>query len=240
MYSIEGGVGMLSLENVLIEQDGFRLRANFTIEAGRRVAVLGPSGAGKSTLLAALGGSLSLAQGDIVWEGQSIASLQPSARPVSNVFQDNNLFPHMTAFQNVGLGINPSLRLSAADKARVSEALTAVGLSGMEGRLPASLSGGQQSRVALARLLVQKRPLVLLDEPFSALGPALRLEMVDLACEVGGRIGATVLMVSHDINDVERFADDVIWVEDGLCHAPRALGDFLDQPPKGFIDYIGD
>lgn len=230
---------MLALKAVVIEQDGFTLRANFTIKSGRRVAVLGPSGAGKSTLLAALGGALSLAQGDIIWQGQSIAALQPSQRPVANVFQDNNLFPHMTAFQNVGLGINPSLRLSTADRARVSESLSAVGLLGLEARLPAALSGGQQSRVALARLLVQQKPLVLLDEPFSALGPAMRLDMADLACEVGGRIGATVLMVSHDIKDVERFAEDVIWVEGGVCQTPRALVDFLKDPPAGFTAYVG-
>lgn len=231
---------MLSLKGVVIEQDGFRLRADVAINSGRRVAVLGPSGAGKSTLLAAIGGYLPITHGDILWHGDSIVKLRPNQRPVSNVFQDNNLFPHMTALQNVGLGINPNLRLSAADEDRVLRALGAVGLSGMEARLPAALSGGQQSRVALARLLVQEKPLVLLDEPFSALGPAMRVEMADLARDVGARIGATVMMVSHDIKDVERFAQDVVWVEDGLCHGPRALDDFLKDPPAGFTIYVGD
>ncbi|MBU2936055.1 MULTISPECIES: thiamine ABC transporter ATP-binding protein [Pacificibacter] len=231
---------MLSLEGAVIAQDGFTLKADFRVKAGRRVAVLGPSGAGKSTLLAAIGGYVTVTQGDIVWDGRSISNLQPNQRPVSNVFQDNNLFPHMTALQNVGLGINPNLRLNAADKQRVLDALIAVGLSGMEDRLPAALSGGQQSRVALARLLVQQKQLVLLDEPFSALGPAMRIEMADLAQAVGARIGATVMMVSHDIKDVERFAEDVLWVEDGICHLPRALGDFLKDPPAGFTSYVGE
>ena len=231
---------MLSLEGAVIAQDGFTLKADFRIKAGRRVAVLGPSGAGKSTLLAAIGGYVAVTQGDIVWDGRSIANLQPNQRPVSNVFQDNNLFPHMTALQNVGLGINPNLRLNATDKQRVLDALTAVGLAGMEGRLPAALSGGHQSRVALARLLVQQRPLVLLDEPFSALGPAMRVEMADLARDVGARIGATVMMVSHDIKDVQRFAEDVLWVEDGICHPPRELTDFLKDPPAGFTAYVGE
>lgn len=231
---------MLSLEGVVIEQDGFTLQADFSIEAGRRVAVLGPSGAGKSTLLAALGGYIDLTGGRIVWQDADIGSLMPSKRPISNVFQDNNLFPHMTARQNVGLGIDPNLRLKGHDIQRVKDALSAVGLAGLGDRLPAALSGGQQSRVALARLLVQRRPLVLLDEPFSALGPAMRLEMADLACEVGARIGATLLMVSHDIKDVERFAEDVLWIEAGMCQTPRPLGEFLDSPPAGFTAYVGD
>lgn len=229
---------VLDLKEIVIEQDAFTLKADFHVDQGRRVAVLGPSGAGKSTLLAALGGTVSLAKGDILWQGDSIAELHPSARPIATLFQDNNLFPHMTAAQNVGLGIKPNLRLSADDKLRVVAALTSVGLVGLGRRHPAALSGGQQSRVALARLLVQRQPLVLLDEPFSALGPAMRLEMADMARDIGTRLNATVLMVSHDIKDVERFADDVIWVEDGICHEPRALQAFLDDPPKGFTTYM--
>lgn len=231
---------MLNLKDVLIEYDDFTLRADFSVNAGRRVAILGPSGAGKSTLLAALGGYIPLTSGKIAWQGTAIEDQSPSQRPISNVFQDNNLFPHMTAAQNVGLGINPSLRLSAKDDQRIQDALSAVGLAGLGARLPAALSGGQQSRVALARLLVQQKPLVLLDEPFSALGPAMRVEMADLTRDVGKRLGATLMMVSHDIKDVERFADDVVWVEEGLCQPPKALDVFLNDPPKGFTAYVGN
>lgn len=229
---------VLTLKDVVIEQGGFALSANLQVTQGRCVAVLGASGAGKSTLLAALGGTAPVIQGDILWQGGSITDLRPDARPIAHLFQDNNLFPHMTAAQNVGLGIRPSLRLSVLDEAKVDQALASVGLEGLEMRRPAALSGGQQSRVALARLLVQQQPLVLLDEPFSALGPAMRLEMADMARDIGTRLNATVLMVSHDIKDVERFADDVIWVEAGVCHAPRALQAFLEDPPNGFTTYM--
>ncbi|MEN8831060.1 MAG: ATP-binding cassette domain-containing protein [Pacificibacter sp.] len=231
---------MLSFERVEITYDDFTLRADFSIEAGKRVAVLGPSGAGKSTLLAALGGYIALSRGAIQWDGAAIEALLPSQRPISNVFQDNNLFTHMTAAQNVGLGLKPSLRLSAAEQEQVATALATVGLDGLGDRLPAALSGGQQSRVALARLLVQQKPLVLLDEPFSALGPAMRMEMVDLTRDVGTRLGATLIMVSHDIKDVERFADEVVWVQAGMCHAPKALDVFLSDPPAGFTAYVGE
>jgi thiamine transport system ATP-binding protein len=230
---------MLSLKNVILRQDDFELHADFEVQQGHCIAVLGPSGAGKSTLLSVLGGFIPVTQGAVSWRGTDITDVPPSQRDIATVFQDNNLFPHMTAAQNVGLGIAPRLKLSKADAARVEVALDAVGLSGMGARRPAALSGGQQSRVALARLLVQQKPLILLDEPFSALGPAMRLDMADLARDIGQRTSATLLMVSHDIKDVERFADDVIWVEAGQCLPPCPLADFLKTPPSGFVAYAG-
>jgi thiamine transport system ATP-binding protein len=230
---------MLCLKDVVVQQDDFRLQANFDIPAGRRVAVLGPSGAGKSTLLSVLGGYLATTSGRVLWQQADITDQPPSQRPIATVFQDNNLFPHMTAIQNVGLGIKPSLKLSPKQTEQVDDALRSVGLGDFGQRRPAALSGGQQSRVALARLLVQQKPLILLDEPFSALGPSMRSDMVDLARDIGARTGATLLMVSHDIKDVEHFADDVIWVEKGTCQAPRPLADFLNHPPQGFKDYVG-
>ncbi|SFJ54756.1 ATP-binding cassette domain-containing protein [Celeribacter neptunius] len=217
----------------------FTLSADFTIPVGKRVAVIGPSGAGKSTLLSLIGGFEAPDRGAIRWQGRDMTRALPHQRPIAHLFQDNNLFSHMTAAENVGLGIRPNLRLSRAEKARVAEALAAVGLSGMEARRPGELSGGQQSRVALARVLVQEKPLILLDEPFSALGPAMRGEMIDQAIQVSDRLSATMLMVTHDIADVDRFADLVIWVEGGLCQPPRVWAEMKADPPQGLTDYLG-
>ena len=137
--------------------------------AGARAAVMGPSGAGKSTLLEALAGFVP-AEGRMEWDGAPLSG-PPGARPVAMLFQDGNLFPHLSVRRNAGLGIRPDGRLGRADRARVDEALGRVGLSGMEDRLPAALSGGQRGRAALARALLMRRPLLLLDEPFAALGP---------------------------------------------------------------------
>ncbi|RPE64780.1 thiamine transport system ATP-binding protein [Pacificibacter maritimus] len=230
---------MLNLTDVYLRQDDFELRANLTIGDGRCVAVMGPSGAGKSTLLSILGGFQTLTSGRLTWHDADISDVPPSQRNVAMVFQDNNLFPHMTAFQNVGLGIAARLKLRKAEVDRVNTALDAVGLAGLGARRPSELSGGQQSRVALARLLVQRKPLILMDEPFSALGPAMRLEMADLARDIAERTSATLLMVSHDFKDVERIADDVIWVEAGVCLPPQPLSEFLASPPSGFTDYLG-
>ncbi|MEM1352959.1 MAG: ATP-binding cassette domain-containing protein, partial [Pseudomonadota bacterium] len=159
---------MLEFQDVRIVQGTFTLLADFTVPAGRKVAVIGPSGAGKSTLLAALGGFVPLARGRILCGGEDISETPPGARPLSMLFQDSNLFPHLTVRQNVGLGVNARLRLSADEMSQVDEALARVGLAGFEARRPGALSGGQQSRVALARVLVQRNPVLLLDEPFSA------------------------------------------------------------------------
>ncbi|MEO1364148.1 MAG: ATP-binding cassette domain-containing protein, partial [Pseudomonadota bacterium] len=162
---------MIRVEGLLAEQGDFALRAAFDVPRGRRVAVAGPSGAGKSTLLAVLGGYTPVTAGEIIVDGADVTALAPDARGIAMLFQDGNLFPHLSVAQNVGLGVRPSLRLDPAERQRVHEALAHVGLSDLADRKPGALSGGQQSRAALARVLLQSAPVLLLDEPFAALGP---------------------------------------------------------------------
>ncbi|WP_299026283.1 ATP-binding cassette domain-containing protein [uncultured Sulfitobacter sp.] len=230
---------MLRLEETLIAQGDFQMRADFTLEAGRRYAVIGPSGAGKSTLLAALCGFVPLSAGRMLWQGADITDADPGARPMTMLFQDNNLFPHLTVLQNVGLGLRPDLGMNAQERQRVEEALMRVDLSRFAETKPGNLSGGQQSRVALARVLVQARPLVLLDEPFAALGPALRNEMLDLVQDMVGQTKAALVMVTHAPEDVRRIADEVIFVEGGHAHAPRPAAALMDDPPPELRAYLG-
>lgn len=230
---------MLKLEEALIAQGDFQMRADFTLEAGRKYAVIGPSGAGKSTLLGALCGFVPLAAGKMLWEGCDITDASPDARAMTMLFQDNNLFPHLSVTQNVGLGLRPDLKLSAQDQGRVKQALQRVDLSAFADVKPGNLSGGQQSRAALARVLVQARPLVLLDEPFAALGPALRNEMLDLVQDLVAQTGAALVMVTHAPDDVRRIADEVIFVEGGRAHAPRPAAALMDDPPPELRAYLG-
>lgn len=230
---------MLTFEGAVIAQGDFTLKADFSLQPGRKYAVIGPSGAGKSTLLNALSGFVPLSAGRLVWEGRDITDAAPGARPMTMLFQDNNLFPHLSVRQNVGLGIRPGLRLDAKDRARVAEALARVGLSGFADVRPGNLSGGQQSRVALARVLVQARPLLLLDEPFAALGPALRREMLDLVQTLVAETGAALVMVTHAPEDVRRISDEVIFVEGGRAAAPRPAATLMDNPPPELKAYLG-
>lgn len=231
---------MLELSSLVLTQGDFRLEAHLSLSEGSSVALIGPSGAGKSTLLAAIAGFLPPTEGRIRWRGQELAGLAPGKRPVAMLFQDGNLFPHLDIFRNVALGISSRGRLSEAERGRVEQALERVGLSGYGSRTPGELSGGQQSRAALARVLVQDRPLLLLDEPFAALGPALRAEMLALVAELRAETRATLLMVTHEPDDARRIADQIVLVAEGRAAPPAPMRALLDDPPPALRAYLGD
>ena len=230
---------MLELDRLLIEQGDFRMRASLRIEAGAQVAVIGPSGAGKSTLLGAIAGFVPLTAGQVRWQGARIDTLPPARRPLSILFQDNNLLPHLSVFDNVALGIDPRLRLDAGQRAQVGEALTRTGLAGLEGRRPGELSGGQISRTGLARVLLRARPLILLDEPFAALGPALKREMLDLVAGIAQAQGATLMMITHDPADARRICPQTVVVAGGSAARPMPTAALLDNPPPVLAEYLG-
>ncbi len=230
---------MLEFDNLLIRQDDFELRANWTAETSQKLAIIGPSGGGKTTFLSALAGFVTPVSGRIALDGQDITSLAPAERPVSFLFQSHNLFPHLTVFQNVGLGVRPDLKLSADEVRAVKAELAKVGLQGKGEVKPAHLSGGQAQRVALARALLRKKPLLLLDEPFAALGPALKGEMLDLVEEIIEETQATLLMVTHDPSDAQRIADMTVLVANGVAEAPVRTSDLFADPPDALSDYLG-
>lgn len=230
---------MLHLDHLTIEQAGFRLTADWQAEPGARIAVIGPSGAGKSTLLSVIGGFFAPAAGRVLWAGQDLTALPPGDRPVTTLFQDQNLFPHLTITQNLALGLSPALRLTPGDADRIDDALARVGLAGLGQRRPSELSGGQQGRAALARALLRARPILLLDEPFAALGPALKSQMLDLVAEVATDTGALVLMVTHDPADARHFAPLTVLVADGIAHPPTPTATLFDNPPPALAAYLG-
>lgn len=230
---------MLQLDHLRVSSGGFRLEADLSVPKGARVAIIGPSGAGKSTLLNAIAGFVVPEQGRILWDGVEIDGLEPGERPVTILFQDQNLFPHLTVERNLALGLAPDGRLTDATRQRVAEALRRTGLEGLGARKPAELSGGQQGRAALARALLRARPLLLLDEPFAALGPALKAEMLALVAEVAGETGATVLMVTHDPQDARSFADLTILVADGVARPPEETAALFADPPPALAEYLG-
>lgn len=230
---------LLALEELEAGQGNFRLQADLRVPAGAMAAVMGPSGGGKSTLLAAIAGFLPPRAGRILWAGRDLVPLPPGERPVAVLFQDNNLFPHLSALQNVGLGLAPRLRLKDPERARAEDALARVGLAGLGDRRPAEMSGGQQGRAALARVLVQDRPVVLMDEPFAALGPALKAEMLALVRETLGPKGATLLMVTHDPEDARALGGDLILVAEGRAEPPVPAAPLLTDPPPALAAYLG-
>ncbi|WP_439123164.1 thiamine ABC transporter ATP-binding protein [Marivita sp.] len=230
----------LQLDKIRARSGTFDLTADLTVEAGQHVAIIGASGSGKSTLLDVIAGFLTPQSGVLRWNGGDITNRAPAVRPISILFQDTNLFPHLSVAQNLALALNPVTgRQRAGDIDRINAVLTRVGLSGFASRYLSEMSGGQQSRAALARVLVQARPVLLLDEPFAALGPALKDEMLDLVTEVAQAEGLTVLLVSHDPKDARRFASQTIVVEDGAVARPQETQTLLDNPPPGLRAYLG-
>ncbi len=192
---------MLTLNNVEI-QLGER-HWNYAIELDTHgvYALLGRSGSGKSTLLNIIAGFLKTNAGDIQWRGDSILTLAPAQRPITTLFQNNNLFSHLSVSKNIGLGINPKLQLSRQQQLDILNVLENVGLSGYENKLPGSLSGGEQQRVALARCLLRRQAILLLDEPFSALDATTRQEMTALLRTLIDEFKPCVIMVTHDEDD---------------------------------------
>lgn len=206
---------MLTLTDITWLYHHLPMRFTLSVEKGEQVAILGPSGAGKSTLLSLIAGFLTPANGTLIIEGEDHTSTPPSRRPISMLFQENNLFSHLNVQQNIGLGLDPGLKLSAIQREKLHNIAQQMGIDGLMSRLPGELSGGQRQRVALARCLVREQPVLLLDEPFSALDPALRQEMLGLVSDVCRERQLTLLMVSHSVEDAARIAPRSVVVADG-------------------------
>lgn len=187
---------------------------NLEIETGERFAIMGPSGSGKSSLLRAIAG-ITTAQGTITLNGRDITSLQPHERSIGLMFQDFALFPHMSVGENVAFG----LRMRGIERAKRARAalgaLESVGLAGLEERNPASLSGGEQQRVALARTLVTEPDLLMLDEPLGSLDLGLRDSLLEQMRSIVDRESLTTIYVTHDRIEAFAFADRLAVILDG-------------------------
>lgn len=231
---------MIRLEAVRYLSEGFSAEFDFAVGRGEFVAVIGPSGAGKSTLLSVIAGFEVSQSGRIVLDGKDVTEAPPSQRPVTMVFQDHNTFAHLDLWTNVALGISPSLRLDVAQERRVDEALARTGLAALARRKPGEVSGGERQRVAIARALLRDEPILLLDEPFAALGPALRREMLDLVKDLRKEKNYTVMLVSHHPDDALYAATRTAFLSNGqiLAFEPtEALFKRRDLPE--LEDYVG-
>jgi thiamine transport system ATP-binding protein len=219
-------------DGIVLEQVELRLGSqHFRFDGslpGRAItAITGPSGAGKSTLLNLLAGFEIPDQGRILIGSTDVSGSHPSQRPISLVFQDNNLFAHLDVFTNVALGVHPSLKMKETDRQAILLALERVGLGGFAKRMPGTLSGGERQRAAFARALVRQKPVLLLDEPFAALDPGLRISMAKLLLDLHRETANTVVIVTHDPQEVARLADHAVFVENGVVALEAPAGEFL-------------
>lgn len=210
------------------------------VAAGEILSIIGPSGSGKSTLLNLIAGFLDADSGSIRVDGESIGHLPSAQRPVTMVFQQHNLFPHLDLYTNIALGADPSLKLDPAQREAVSSAIARLGLRGFEGRKPGALSGGQRQRVTLARAMVRARRVLLLDEAFAALGPALRSELIELVADLVRERGIAALLVSHQPRDALIASARTAFVQAGRVTALQPTRELLETPALAEVqEYLG-
>ncbi len=208
------GLSILDLHKSFGEKRAL-MGITFQVEQEEIVAVLGPSGCGKSTLLAIIAGLEAPDQGDVVWDGVSLASLPVHRRGFGLMFQDYALFPHMDVFENVAFGLRMRRMLEGDIQVRVQEVLELVGLPGFERRDVNTLSGGEQQRIALARSLAPNPRLLMLDEPLGSLDRNLRERLVLDVRDILRRSQLTALYVTHDQEEAFTIADRLVVMDAG-------------------------
>ena len=228
---------MLKL-NFSLKESYLTISTNISLEPDKIYAVVGPSGAGKSTFLNLISGFASISSGSIIWNGQEISNLPPAKRNVSILFQDNNLFPHLSVWRNLALAVTHWPKISRDNEEKLKAVMSEVGILGLENRKPSQLSGGQQSRVALARVLLQKNKILLLDEPFSALGPSLKDQMLELIKKIAKNKKLLVLMVTHEPADAKKVASQTLVVKDKKVHPPLSTEKALDPINGPLAEYL--
>jgi putative spermidine/putrescine transport system ATP-binding protein len=185
------------------------------VAGGERVVIVGPSGAGKTTLLRAIAGLTSITHGTVAVGGRDVTQLPPEQRGAVYMHQTPLLFPHLTVFENVAFPLRVRGVASAEISDRVHDALVNVQLDALASRAPQTLSGGQQHRAALARAVVGRPELLLLDEPFSSLDPSLRDEVRDALVALQETFRLSVLLITHDLDEASRLADRIGVLKDG-------------------------
>ena len=206
---------------LLIDQITFSYATNatpycfsLTLERGKIATVHGQSGSGKSTLLDLIAGFLQPRSGELYWGNEAFTRKPPNLRPVTTIFQRNNLFEHRTALDNVVVGINPSLPKHGNEVDRAIDALKRVGLTDQIYQRAATLSGGQQQRVAIARSLCMEPKIMLFDEPTSALDPEMISEVLEVILELAEE-GMTMIVVTHEMGFARKAANQMVFMDEG-------------------------
>jgi len=207
---------MLRVCDVVYQYTNAKDPYHYTMEvrSSQIVAILGQSGSGKSTLLDIIAGFVEPRSGSIMLDGKELLTLSVEKRPMTILFQNHNLFEHLSVQKNILLGVSKTLKDSIQDVEKVQAILKEVGLEAHEHKLASELSGGQQQRVALARALMRREPILLLDEPFSGLDDTTRTEMLDLVAKITHEHELHTIMVTHEIDDAKRIATDVYHMRD--------------------------
>ena len=234
---------IISLRNAVVEYDGEQIlkSINLDIIDKQFVTLLGPSGCGKTTTLRIIGGFAEMASGELFFNGVNIKNLPPHKRQVNTVFQKYALFPHLNIFENIAFGLRIQKIPEDEIRERVSEMLELVNMKGYEKRSINSLSGGQQQRIAIARALVNRPKVLLLDEPLGALDLKLRKDMQIELKRMQQDLEITFIYVTHDQEEALTMSDTVVVMRDGCIQQIGTPQDIYNEPINAFVaDFIGE
>jgi len=214
---------------------------NFTLDQNQFVTILGPSGSGKTTIIKLIAGFELIDEGEIILNGVRVNDLAPNKREVNTVFQNYSLFPHMSVYENIAFG----LKMKKKDKAYIDNAvrdvLKIIKMEKFADRKPDQLSGGQQQRVAVARAIVNKPLILLLDEPLSALDEKLRKEMQTELKQMQKDLGITFILVTHDQEEALSISDTVIVVNNGNIEQIGSPSEIYENPVNSFVaGFVGE
>ena len=214
---------------------------NLSVKEHELLTLLGPSGCGKTTILRAIGGFNQIDSGRILLDGKEIQDLQPEKRPTGMVFQSYNLWPHMTIYENMAFGMQIRKCPKEQIKKEIQKMLELVRMDGSEKKYPSQLSGGQQQRIAIARALVLKPSLLLLDEPFSALDAKIRGQMREELKRIQREAGLTVIFVTHDQEEAMAISDRIAVMRRGYMEQVGKPEEIYDHPKTRFVaEFIGE
>ena len=206
---------MIKLENISIKLDNFRTKFTVEINKGEWVGIIGQSGAGKSTFLNLIAGFAQPEVGSLLINNTEIRNLPASKRSISSLFQDNNLFPHLSVYQNIAIAIKPNLKLHENEKGEIFEIIEYLNLSSKIHSGIGTLSGGERQRVALGRVMSSDKKILLLDEPFSQLDPNLRIEMLELIKKIREKKKITIIMAIHTPAEAIDFVSRFLLIKEG-------------------------
>ena len=231
------------MRNAVVEYDGEQILKNISLDIIDKqfVTLLGPSGCGKTTTLRIIGGFAEMASGELFFNGVNIKNLPPHKRQVNTVFQKYALFPHLNIYENIAFGLRIQKLPEDEIRERVSEMLELVNMRGYEKRSINSLSGGQQQRIAIARALVNRPKVLLLDEPLGALDLKLRKDMQIELKRMQQDLEITFIYVTHDQEEALTMSDTVVVMRDGCIQQIGTPQDIYNEPKNAFVaDFIGE